>query len=103
MFAGEREKEIIDKQKKKDAEKRKAFEADKKMKIAQTIMATATGAMEAYKAMVGIPYVGPAIAAAAAAVVVAMGAQQLATIQSMTYNGGGGSVSASGPQTMHPL
>lgn len=87
-------------EKKKDAEKRKAFEADKKMKIAQTIMATATGAMEAYKAMVGIPYVGPAIAAAAAAVVVAMGAQQLATIQSMTYNGGGGSVSASGPQTI---
>ena len=87
-------------EKKKEAEKRKAFEADKKMKIAQTIMATATGAMEAYKAMVGIPYVGPALAAAAAAVVVAMGAQQLATIQSMTYNGGGGSVSASGPQTI---
>ena len=54
-------------------------------------MATATGAIEAYKSLAGIPVVGPALGAAAAAMVVAMGAKQLATIQSMTYNGGGGS------------
>ena len=84
---------------KKDKEKRKAFEADKKMKIAQTIMATATGAIEAYKAMVGIPIVGPALAAAAAGMVVAMGAKQLSIIQSSSYQGGGAAPSA-GSQTI---
>ena len=81
---------------KKDKEKRKAFEADKKMKIAQTIMATATGAIEAYKAMAGIPVVGPALGAAAAAMVVAMGAKQLSIIQSSSYQGGGATPSAGG-------
>ena len=87
-------------EKKKDAQKRKAFEADKKMKIAQTVMATATGAIEAYKSLAGIPFVGPALGAAAAAMVVAMGAKQLATIQSMTYNGGGGNLSGGQPSSV---
>ena len=82
-------------EKKKEAEKKKAFEIDKKMKMAQTVMATATGAIEAYKAMVGIPIVGPALAAVAAAAVVAMGAKQLSTIASSSYNGGG-SIGAAG-------
>jgi len=80
-------------EKKKEAEKRKAFEADKKMKIAQTIMATATGAIEAYTSMAKLGPVGMAIGAAMAAMIVAMGAKQLSTIQSMTYNGGGSSLS----------
>lgn len=87
-------------EKKKDAQKRKAFEADKKMKIAQTVMATATGAIEAYKSLAGIPYVGPFLGAAAAAAVIAMGAKQLSTIQSMTYNGGGSAPSASQPSSI---
>ena len=59
---------------------------------AETVMATSTGAMEAYKAMAGIPYVGPALGIAAAAAVVAEGALQLKNINSAES----GSVSTSG-------
>ena len=49
---------------------------------AQTAMNTAEGAMAAYKAMAGIPYVGPALGIAAAAAVVAEGAAQIKNINS---------------------
>ena len=84
-------------EKKRDAEKRKAFEIEKKMKIAQTIMATAQGAIAAYTAMVGIPFVGPALAAAAAAAVVAFGAKQVQMIASTSFQGGGSGVSGAAP------
>ena len=84
-------------EKKKEAEKKKAFELDKKMKIAQTLIAIPTGAMNAYQSMAMIPIVGPALGAAAAALVVAMGLKQLAMIKSTTYQGGGGVASVSQP------
>ena len=74
-------------EKKKEAQQRKAFEMDKKMKIAQTVMATYQGAMSAYSAMAGIPVVGPVLGALAAAAVIAMGAQQIAAIKSSTFEG----------------
>ena len=83
-------------EKKKEIEKRKAFEIDKKMKIAQTIMATAQGAVAAYTALVGIPFVGPALAAAAAAAVVAMGAKTVQMIASTSFQGGGSGISGAG-------
>lgn len=43
-------------------------------------IATAEGAIKAYSAMAGIPIVGPALGAAAAAAIVAYGAEQQATI-----------------------
>jgi hypothetical protein len=46
--------------------------------VAQTISSTALAAMEAYKAMAGIPVVGPALGAAAAAAAIAYGASQIA-------------------------
>lgn len=76
-------------EKKKEAEKKKAFETEKKMKIAQTIIGTAQGAMAAFTSLAGIPIVGPALGAAAAAMVVALGAKQLSMIQSTSYQGGG--------------
>ena len=48
------------------AEARKAFETQKAANIAQTLIATATGAVEAYKALAGIPFIGPALGIAAA-------------------------------------
>lgn len=59
----------------------KAFEANKKLEYANTVINTATAAMEAYKAMAGIPFVGPALGAAAAAAAVAAGVYQLMTIK----------------------
>lgn len=51
------------------------------MEIAQAIAQTATNALGAYGAMVEIPVVGPALAAAAAAMATAAGMIQIATIR----------------------
>jgi len=74
---------------KKTAVARKAFEDEKKMKIAQTIISTAQGAIAAYTSLAMIPIVGPALGAAAAAMVVAMGAKQVSMIQATSFSGGG--------------
>lgn len=83
-------------EKKKEREQRKAFETEKKMKIAQTIIATAQGAIAAYTSLAAIPVVGPALGAAAAAMVVAMGAKQISMIKSTQFEGGSGSPDAGG-------
>jgi tape measure domain-containing protein len=49
--------------------------------MVQITMDTATGAMSAYKAMASIPVVGPSLGVAAAAAVVAYGAEQLAKVK----------------------
>lgn len=75
---------------KKDKIKRKAFEQDKKVKMAGVIMATAMAVMESVAASPltgGMPM---------AAIAVAMGAAQLAAISSTSYSGGGGSVPDAG-------
>lgn len=64
------------------------LEAQKGMSIAQTTMKTYEGAMSAYSSLAGIPYIGPALGAAAAAAVVAMGASNIATISSQSTNVG---------------
>ena len=71
---------------KKEKQKRKAFEQDKKMKIAQAIINTALAAT----AMYPIPVIGPALAA----MVIAMGMKQVSIIKSMQYDGGGDSPGA---------
>ena len=76
-------------EKKKESTARKAFEKEKKMKIAQTIISTAQGAIAAYTSLAMIPIVGPALGAAAAAMVVSMGAKQVAMIQATSFSGGG--------------
>ena len=85
-------------EKKKDAAARKSFEQQKKMKMAQTIVATATGAIEAYGSAQYLP--APAsqiVGAMLAGLVVAMGAKTLSTIASTSYQGGGGSASSASP------
>jgi hypothetical protein len=73
---------------KKEKIKKKAFETDKKMKMAQAIMSTAAGVAAALSlGPFGIPLIP---------FIVAMGAMQLAAISSMTYQGGGSSVAAAG-------
>lgn len=77
----------------------KAKAAYKATATAETAMNTAEGAMAAYKAMAGIPYVGPALGIAAAAAVVAEGAAQIKNINAsdsgqVSSGGGGGNVNA---------
>jgi len=76
-------------EKKKTAAAKKGFEQEKKMKMAQTIISTAQGAIAAYTSLAAIPVVGPALGAAAAAMVVSMGAKQLAMISATSFQGGG--------------
>jgi hypothetical protein len=87
-------------EKKKEKEQRKAFEVEKKMKMGQTIISTAQGAMAAYTSLAAIPIVGPALGAAAAAMVVAMGAKQLSMISSTSFQGGGSTGGASAPASI---
>jgi hypothetical protein len=73
---------------KKTAAKKKAFEIDKKMKMAQTVISTAQGVT----AMLGAA--PPPFNFVLAGMVGAMGLAQLAMIKSSTFQGGGGGASA---------
>lgn len=78
-----KKKEKLEKQKEADIAKVKNKYNDRamKMEIAQAIAQTAANALGAYGAMVKIPVVGPALAAAAAAMATAAGMIQIATIK----------------------
>lgn len=76
---------------KKDQIKRKAFEQDKKMKIAQAVMSTAQAIATALAGPPGLPW--SAVFAGMAAV---MGAAQIRAIQSTSYQGGGSTPSSGG-------
>lgn len=69
---------------------KKAFELNKKIKIGEAIVSTYNAANDAFDAMAGIPVVGPALGAAAAAAAIAMGMQNVKAIRSTTFQGGGG-------------
>jgi hypothetical protein len=73
------------------------FEAGKLFAIAETVISTRTAAMNAYKAMSGIPIIGPALGVAAAAAAIAAGAAQIQGIRGTQP--GGGSISAGGMAT----
>jgi hypothetical protein len=68
---------------------KEAFERNKKVSIAQTIIDTIQSAVSAYKAMVGVPIVGPVLAKIAAAVAVATGLAQVAVIRATKFAQGG--------------
>ena len=70
-------------EKKKEQAKRKAFEQDKKMKMAQTVISTAQGVT----AMLGAA--PPPFNFALAGMVAAMGVKQLAMISGTSFQGGG--------------
>ena len=81
-------------EKKKTAAKKKAFEQDKKMKMAQTVISTAQGVT----AMLGaapVPF-----NFALAGMVAAMGVKQLAMISGTSFQGGGGVSAPQGPSSI---
>ena len=83
-----------------NSESRKMFEVGKAAAMAQVLIDTPKAAMSAYSAMAGIPVVGPALGAAAAAAAIATGMGQLQQIKSASFGGsgggGGGSVEGGG-------
>lgn len=74
---------------------RAAFSIQKAMDISAAVTNTYSAAMGAYKSLAGIPIVGPALGAAAAAAAVGFGAMQVKAIKARKFSGGGG-VSAGG-------
>ena len=79
---------------KKESQKRKAFEQNKKMMMAQTVMNTAAAYMGIMAAESEFGMLAPVLAGVA----LVMGAAQLAIIAGTSYEGGGGSV-GSAPAT----
>ena len=67
-----------------------AFTAFKAVAIAQTVIDTYKAAQGAYSAMASIPYIGPALGAAAAAAAIAAGMARVSSIASMEPGGGAG-------------
>jgi len=70
-------------------EARKIGRIQQAVSIVQTTISTAESAVAAYKALVGIPIVGPLLAPAAAAAAIAAGAIQVAIIKAQKFAGGG--------------
>lgn len=76
------------------AVKRKYADKQFALQVLQVTSSTAVAAMEAYKAMAGIPVIGPALGAAAAAAAVIAGAAQIAVAKQQAdeakglYSGG---------------
>lgn len=71
------------------AVKKKVFEQDKKMKIAQTVISTITGAVAAFTGAMQLgPIAGPIVGALLAAAVVATGAIQIAAINKQKFDAG---------------
>lgn len=97
--AGDNSKRVaqLEEEKEKKMHEIRAKYADKQfiITVANVIAATATAAMESYKAMAGIPVVGPALGAAAAAAAVLYGAGQISIAKQQRdaakdgYAGGG--------------
>jgi len=65
--------------------KKKAFEDNKKMQIAQAIIGTLQSAVQAYQSLAVIPVVGPALGAVAAAAALVFGYKQVALIKAQKY------------------
>lgn len=76
-------------------------EEQKVLSIMETTISTLTGAIDAYKSMAGIPYVGPALGAAAAAAVTAAGIANINKIKSTTKDSAS-SASVAAPQISTP-
>lgn len=74
---------------KREEIEKKYFEKNKQVQIAETIIDTLTSAVAAYKALAGIPVVGPALGAIAAAAALVTGYARVAEIRATTFQSSG--------------
>lgn len=82
--------------KRREEANKESFENLKKLQIAQAIINTLAAAVSAYQSMASIPYVGPALGAAAAAAALVAGYAQVRQIQATNYESGSSSVGGGG-------
>jgi hypothetical protein len=90
-----------DNQEKQEAIKKKYFEKNKKLQIANATIQMFQSAISAFSSMAAIPIVGPALGAVAAAAAIALGIANINKIKSQQYEsaaGAGGSDSKPPPQ-----
>lgn len=80
-----------------DKIKKKYFEKNKNVQIAQAIIGTLQGAVQAYQSLAVIPIVGPALGAAAAAAALIFGYKKVALIKSTSYDSGDSAGGSSAP------
>lgn len=78
-----------------EAIKRKGFEDNKKIQIAQAIIGTLQSAVQSFQSLAVIPVVGPALGAAAAAAALIFGYKQVALIKAQQYKSSSSSSSSS--------
>lgn len=78
-----------------EAIKRKGFEDNKKIQIAQAIIGTLQSAVQSFQSLSVIPVVGPALGAAAAAAALIFGYKQVALIKAQQYKSTSSSGSSS--------
>jgi hypothetical protein len=79
---------------KSEREQKRAFNIQKAANIAGAVMDTYKAANGAYASMSGIPYVGPFLGAAAAAVAIGAGIANVNNIRNQEFGGGGSASSA---------
>ena len=72
-----------------DESNKEGFEKGKKYRIAETRITSVQAAFEAYKGLIGVPYVGQFLAIAGAAAALAAGQKAIKGIQSSTFGGSG--------------
>ncbi|MBI1397021.1 MAG: hypothetical protein GC151_13675 [Betaproteobacteria bacterium] len=82
---------------------RALFEIGKAGAIAETIVQTYRAAQGAYAALAGIPFVGPALGAAAAAAAIAVGFARVQAIRATSFGGASGSPVLSSGGTSGPV
>ena len=80
-----------------NSKSRKMFEIGKVAAISGAIIDTISSAQKSYNAMAGIPYVGPALGAAAAAAAILAGGVRIQQIQSTNFGSSGGPGNGAGP------
>jgi hypothetical protein len=78
------------------SENKKQFEIGKAAATGQAIIETYLGAQRAFSSLAGIPIVGPALGAAAAAAAILAGMARVQAIQSQSFGGGAASVAVGG-------
>jgi hypothetical protein len=82
--------------------KKKYFEKNKKVQIAQAIIGTIQGAVQAFTSLAGIPVVGPVLGGIAAAAALVAGYANVEKIKATQYEGAGGDASGGGGGTPPP-
>jgi hypothetical protein len=80
-----------------NSKSRKMFEIGKVAATSGAIIDTIAAAQKSYSSLAGIPYVGPALGAAAAAAAIAAGMVRVQQIQSTSFGGGGAGGGGAGP------